>query len=543
MTEVVNFNPHPVDLEDVKSDYHGFVGTAVEDLRIGAEMEVWFARPTHDSKVIDMVDTDQQAMLKERIETSMRAAKARRLGTPIRETKLRPLGKETTTGVLEHSTSAYPNGDLSGLYADIEDFTRAVSSITEETGLIACPTSQIPTTTIAEGWEKSFMDERKKGILQMFNDVLGEDSLRFTFMTGTFQTSLSYNSLEHMWDIIRVANYLTPVLYMLGEDTTGFVENDPNRRPFPPHMRYCHGLGVYGGISQAFYAASDAETYLDAHLSMISTTPLFTHFEGDGAGEVISHDRYHMLSWNDLRTMGLNSGTNLALAEGGTYWPDVKLCDIRDDREYPIGKRIEIRMVDRGYWLIPLSKMIQDEEGNARLQSLLARYGFDNNPSGRAGQLLQQAASAAIRRGHRFLDIPYGAPGTNGQQRSMHDFVKELSAEVAAYFKGSDYEARLSGFHHICQTGRTNAKVWHEICPTLCDAKQLIKITPPEAFMEMDRCLDQLVRDGIIPTMDQTRGFQHRQAAIGIVKPEGRDPANDTAQTATAAPPRRLSQS
>lgn len=502
MTEVINYFTNPIqNTDDLKTEYAG-VGADPTNLKIGAEGEFWHVKTSSDPELgIEMTTADQIFAIKDQTEREMRDAKAERHGKPRELVGIRPLGKETTTGVLEMSSSAYSADEQPELYQDIQDFLDIHIRSARQHGASVCATSQIPTTTIEESWDKMLGDDRKKGILKNFADVLGEDALRFTFMTSTFQTSLSYADPAHMYDIISVANDLTPLLYVLGEDTTGFVENDERMLPYPPHMKYCYALGEYGGISSAYLSATDADSYLEHHIRTIAGMPMFSYF--DAEGNVASSGEYHMPTWNGLREHGLNTGSNFRFVEGGTYWPDNKLCDIRDSMERPIGKRIEIRMVDRGYWLIGLSKMMQDREGNKQLRSLLEDYGFDGNPGNGSATLIRSAQFNALRRGHKFLDIPFGAAGKTSAPRTMADFAQDLSDVVGKYLEGTIHEPYMSGFHHICQTGRTNALVLQEMYPTLDAAKRFVAEAPDEIVRDMTKCMDQHREAGIMPKSEE----------------------------------------
>lgn len=498
MTEVVNHNPAVIDnTDDLKEGYSGFSGVADNELRMGAEFEEWYGTLTDDERQIVLTDHDTIFAIKKDAEAAIRVAEAARTGRPFELTPTRELHKETTSGVLEKSSSAYRNDDLLGLYAEFGEFLEARVEAARKNGAVLCPTSQIPTTTVQEGLDKILADDRKRSILSNYADVLEDDALRFTFMTSTFQTSLSYRDPEQMYNIVSVANDLAPFLYILGEDTTGFVEDNPRQRLFPPHMFYCKSLGLYGGIEEAYLSAFDADSYLEAHIRQAADMPMFSYF--DHSGDVVPADKLHMPTWNSLRAQGLNTGTNFTMAECGTFWPDVKLCDIRDKNEVPIGKRVEIRMVDRGFWMIPLSKMIQDTEGNRQIRDLLEDYGFDGKPGLGSAAVIKQAQFSALRRGHSFLDVSYGAAGNTSAPRTMHDFAKDLSDVVGKYFAGHELEPYLDGFHHICQTGRTNAKVLQEMYPTLDDAKRYVIEAPDEIKLDMVKCLDQHREDGIMP--------------------------------------------
>lgn len=521
MTEVIPHYNSPIEnIDDLKAEYAG-VGPNPSKIKIGAEGEFWHTTASDDDRVIEMTSGEQIFAIKDQTEQEMRDAKAERLGRPKEIVGIRPLGKETTTGVLEMSSSAYANHEIGQLYADIQDFLTIHTRVAREHNAAVCPTSQIPTTTLEESWDKMLGDDRKKGILRNFANVLGDDALRFTFMTSTFQTSVSYSDPEHMYNIISVANDLTPLLYILGEDTTGFVEDDPRMLPYPPHMKYCHALGMYGGISPAYMTATDADSYLDAHIRMVTNLPMFSYF--DGEQNVASAGEYEMPTWNELRQHGLNTGSNFRFVEGGTNWPDNKLCDIRDVDERPVGKRVEIRPVDRGYWLIGLSHMIQDPEGNKQLRNLLEDYGFDGKPGEGSSALLEQAQFSALRRGHRYLDISYGKAGKTHGPRTMADFAQDLSGVVSKFLAGTVHEPYMDGFHHICQTGRTNARVLQEMYPTLDGAKHFVVNAPDEIITDMTKCMDQHREAGIMPSLDEKGKVYAFTGATGngMPQPEG----------------------
>lgn len=504
MTEVVNANPEPVDnLDDLKERFAGFAGTPYQELRMGAEYEEWYVTGEDSPRGIALPDRDTIFAIKEQTEQAMRHRKAEREGKPEEMVGVRPLSKETTSGVLEMSTSAYQLSEIEKIYQDFEDYMATRQNVATEYGVRTSTPAEVPTLTIEEAFEKMLGDKRKEGLLRNFGRLFGEDGLRYAMVTGSVQTSLSYRDPEHMYNILKVANYLSPVLSIIGEETTGFSGNNPQAQHSPPRMKYCHALGVYGSMSQAFLASHDADSYLDGHLNHLANLPLINYF--DENGDVYATDPTNMPTWNDLRARGLNTGSNMDFAEGGTYWPDVKLCNIRDHLERPIGKRIEIRMVDRGFWMVALSKMIQEPEGNRQLRDLLADYGFDDRPDQGAGHSLVMAYNAALHRGHKFLDIPYGKAEGNAAPRTMADFAKDLSDVVGKYFAGTQFESRLSGFHHICQTGRTNAKVLQELYPTLEDAKKYLMEAPDEILQNMDLCLDQFREKGVMPKASANR--------------------------------------
>lgn len=304
------------------------------------------------------------------------------------------------------------------------------------------------------------------------------------------QVSVSYTDTDHMLNNIRRLYYLTPVLFMLTDNGSGFDEG----KPFAGHagMRHRAALKDKGGCPDYAFTAKNGQDYIKSHVENVMNNPLFVYYDEDG--KLIRLPSGEWESFNSLREKGLNTATNYYFSES-ILWPDIKIAALKDSNDQVTGHRYEARMIGVGIHqhqsaMLIVAGLAFNPAFAEKTDRLLASYGFDPTAPESSKTNLNTAYENARNHGGKFLDIGYG----NG---SMIDFTKAFADLLEEAYLASPLENALAPILSICRTGCTDAKINRALFPTMGAVLDFQRNYDPAIFKNTDSCAHMLFEQEI----------------------------------------------
>lgn len=303
------------------------------------------------------------------------------------------------------------------------------------------------------------------------------------------QVSVSYRNPDHMLANIRRLYALTPFIFMITDNGSGFDEG----AAFSGHagMKHRAALAGRGGFPPYVLTAKTGDDYIRAHIDHVMHNPLFVYY--DAKGQLVRLPSGQWESFHTLRDKGLNTATNYYFAES-ILWPDVKIAALRDQNDQVSGHRYEARMIGVGIHqhqtaLLIVAGLAFRDDFAARVDALLQSYGFDTADPDSFQAHLDAAYRNAREHGGQFLEIGYGT----GQ---MWDFAKDFADLIEESYAGSALEPRLAPLLEICRSGNTDAKISRLLFPDLKDVLAFQQCYDPGLFDDTDQCAALLFRSG-----------------------------------------------
>lgn len=292
--------------------------------------------------------------------------------------------------------------------------------------------------------------------------------------------------LEHHYSCYRRNVFLMPVLLMLMENRPPFIAGEKQNAHLGLLAR--QALGERGLVPDIFFESRGAEDFISRFYTRILNRPMYAWLEGETYRSADA-GRQTPPSFEDLKARGLNTTSN-ALQALSMDWPFQKLAKIRSSSGEILGERLETRDIDPGNhqpFTAALAVLLpaMSAECGAEIDALLASYGFDVENPGQSRDAFKEAVAAATHRGDRFLDIPYGVS-------SMAAFAKDYGHILQRHARIAGVEDYLAPLVHICETGRTDAKVLAERLKTYEDVLNFQKHYDPGIFRDPKLCLAQL---------------------------------------------------
>ncbi len=457
MTRVV-FQDAAADLitdpKELYDRYTGF-GGGPEDSKIGGETERTYYSQG-DPRVI------MSAELQAEFLDCIRSKKI----TDPKTGRQRPIGfdSETVSQVIEEQTSAVPFEEFGNILNQEREIAAHMAQIASELGLRQSPFTNNPFATHDQCFRHPVAEPRHRTneLITALYQIMGHDALSYTFLTSPVHCSLSYNNPEQLWNMVRRMFYLTPFMYLAGDNSGNFMENCP--LPLNHHftMRTNQALGARGGVPDHFYRCRNGEGYIRGHIEAVFNTPMLIEFDDKGNERMPAHGLLRTPR-RILKDKGWLNRSSFDLAES-LLWPDGKICNIRDRNNVPVGKRFEVRMWDTGphqfaSMVLTCVALLMDTQGGEDCDRLLEDFGFGAFPED-AEDLHRDAMRTALYHGGRFMDIPFGMT-SNGSPGSMRDFARELFPIIKEVIRRIDPTqlGRLQPLGLICKTGETDTKV------------------------------------------------------------------------------------
>lgn len=348
---------------------------------------------------------------------------------------------------------------------------------------------------------------RHRGIVAGLAAHLPPQASAWPLQNTAVHISHGAKDLEHLYSCYRRNVFLMPVLLMLMENRPPFIAGEKQSRHMGLVAR--QALGERGLVPDIFFESRGAEDFVNRLYTRILNRPMYSWLEGDIYHSAKDNGQTPP-TFEDLKTRGLNTASN-ALQALSMDWPFQKLAKIRTASGEILGERLETRDIDPGNHqpftaaLAVLLPAMSDKCGE-EIDALLAAYGFDVENPAQSREAFNAAVAAATHRGDCFLDIPYGVS-------TMADFAKEYGRILQRHARLAGVEDYLSPLVHICETGRSDAKVLAERLTTYDDVLAFQKHYDADIFRDPKLCLAQLDDRGVLFTKPRTgpqnqRGLQ-----------------------------------
>ncbi len=426
-------------ISDVIDSYAG----AGSEIKTGVEIEIPFFDPkTPDLKFMSVA---QNKVIKNALNAALG-------GEWIRN--------EPTSDVLETGSRACALADLRCVMDDINQKIALLRDKTRDLGLKRSYFQDLPERTAANLLQsvvdvpryRAFFDPPRADMI---------DIAAYFAVCKSNQVSVSYKNPEHMLENIRRLYFLAPFLYLITDNSSAFNEG----KPFAGHsgMHHRTALKGRGGVPPYVFTAKSGEEYIAAHIHHVMNNPLYVYYNEAGALEKLPSGTWWTFD-KELRERGLNTATNFYFAET-VLWPDVKIAALRNDAGEVYNHRYEARMFGVGVHqhqsaLLIVAGLACNREFAARVDHLLACYGFDMADPEAAREYVRDSYESALHHNGKFLDIAFGNGHMLGFARAFADLLEQA-------FMTSGYDDELAPILGICRSGCTDAKINRLLFPDL----------------------------------------------------------------------------
>ena len=371
------------------------------------------------------------------------------------------VSQEATSFVIEEHTSAHsikhPTSIIKEHYLNAHRITSAAKAIGMRQSVISNSPFMSVFNCIAS--PNSEQSERTRAFIRNYNSYFGNDiAIKYGVLTSPIHLSISYKDFDHLFNIARRVFYLTPLMYMISENTGGYMENKNHRLAHIFGMTVNRAQGNRGGIPEYFFRSQSGEEYVRNHINFVRNQKMFMHFDKDG-DIIIPHSAIDMKPFREIADTGLGTRANYDLAES-MNWHDGKLCNIRTHDGTVIGKRFEIRMWDNGpsqfnSLVTFVCAFILDTVSGQNTDELLVDFGLPPDPADAKAPLLY-AMEEACNHGLRFMDVPYGKYSLRQLGRELYkilqsfllsrtDNLDEYSLPLAAALELGQTETQVVG--------------------------------------------------------------------------------------------------
>jgi len=321
------------------------------------------------------------------------------------------------------------------------------------------------------------------------------------------QVSISYEDTAHLLPNIRRLYALTPVMFLITDNSSGFDQG----KPFSGHAGMHHRTslhtseGARGAIPGHLFTAANGDEFIDRHIDQVMNNPLYVYYNTEG--ELIRIPSGEWSSFNKLREQGLNTASNYYLAQS-VLWPDVKIAPLKDDKGEIYNHRYEARGIGVGIHqhqsaLLIISGLAFKEDFARETDELLKAFGFDWSEPDALKQRLMASYKAARNHNGKFLDIAYGT----GQ---MHDFTHKFADIIERHMDSHAVHDELIPILDICRTGCTDGKINRCLFPDLQSALDFQRNYDPAIFTNPNKnarmaFIEQLERAGRKSDADNLR--------------------------------------
>lgn len=353
MAEISKTNRDILDLPKLRQGYAAGQGSANGQIRTGIEIESWFFNTEQalDGKLQMMSPAESQRVLTRLAAGNPQAEKfwerdGQRLSQAQGESPLVCVNRDgisyqlELSGVLEAATAPIAAPQAGQLLAQVALASQTMQACAAAEGLSYYSGAVPGSIRIADCAANRVQRERLLAEWDKFQSE-GPQSpgLRTMGLAASVQASISYRTPTEAGEIITLGNLLTPALYVLFSNTTGFIEGKPDTRAIPradwwmQHNRAAPRAGIPQPVLSAMFSDTGRDKLLDTWIDYARTVPMVYYWDEKDAPRFDTSP-----SFNQLAERGLGTTRNFALAES-LLWTDVKVI---------AGQRIELRAPDSG---------------------------------------------------------------------------------------------------------------------------------------------------------------------------------------------------
>ena len=446
-------------IEDVLPTYEG----AGDDAMAGIEVELAYFDPATPD--LDTMTVPQNKVVKNATNTECCGDFAR---------------NEPTSEMLEIGSDPGRPEHMKEVIEDTNDKIACLTQKAADIGLKRSYFQDLPNKTAQQLLTNVVPVERYQAFFEPPRDDMQDVAAYFSVCKSN-QVSVSYHQQQHMLDNLRRLYALTPVIFMLTDNGSGFDQ----AATFTGHagMQHRAALGSRGGCPDYLFTSKTGEEYIQNHINAVMNNPLFVYY--DQNGKLIRLPTGTWESFNSLKEKGLNTATNYFFSES-ILWPDVKIAALRNDKDEVVNHRYEARMIGVGIHqhvsaLLIVAGLAFSETFAEKTDHLLAQFGFDwKNPES-TKKILQQSYKSARLHDGKFLDTPYG----NGQ---MLDFTLKFADLIEDTYAGSELEDETLPITTIARTGFTDAKINRQLFTSLDQAIAFQREYDPAIFNDTNNC-------------------------------------------------------
>ena len=450
---------NPQDLTKIKSeeDVFGLYMNTGRRTRAGIEVELAFIDPSN----MKGMSIPQNKVLKN-------AALAALPGDWVRN--------EPSSETIEVNSSAGTQEEMKDTLEDVQSKLQVITEKARGLGLRRSYFQELPDKTAFELLKSVVNLDRYQAFFVPYRADL-EGFARYFTVCKSNQVSVSYSDPDHMLENVRRLYYLSPFLFMLTDNSSGFAEG----QPFSGHQgMYYRSLLIqgHGGVPPYVFTANSGEEYISNHIQHVMNNPLFVYYDETGKLNKIDEPG-KWTTFLELEKQGLNIASNYYLAQS-MLWPDVKIAALKDEDGNVTHHRYEARMFGVGIhqhqtaFLITCA-LAYNEDFAKKVNALLLEYGFNMEAATTSCQLVQASYREARQHDGKFFDIPFGLG-------IMSDFAKSFADLLEEAYNGKGFDDELTPITDICRSGCTDAKVNRLLFPTLEDIINFQKTYPDYIF-------------------------------------------------------------
>ncbi len=432
--------------------------------KAGLEVEMAFFNP--ESENLDVMSLCQNRVLKN-------SAAAALEGDWVHN--------EPTSELLEVASSA---ADFANMHRVLDETNKKIRLLTEkaqELGLKRSYFQELPEKTADELLSKIVEVDRYQIMYAPYRADM-KKCVQYFAVCKSNQVSVSHRDPAHLLENVRRLYVLAPFLFLLTDNSAGFVEGQAFSGHGGMSLRHHGLLEGRGGVLPYVFSAKSGEELISAHIDHVMNNPLFMYYCKDGSLKGVPSGDWGV-TFNSLKERGLNTASNYYLGQS-VLWPDVKIAALKNSAGDVTGHRYEARMFGVGMHqhqtaMIITSALAFHADFSQKVNDLLARYGLGDSEDLFAH--VQQAYANAREHKGKFFDVAYGNGSMAAFAREFADLVEAMAADIGM-------EDEVLPLLTICRTGCTDGKVNRKLCPTLAETLAFQKHYDSEIFFNPNQC-------------------------------------------------------
>lgn len=461
MSEVNATDQTPINSAD--DVYDLYLGSG-DQAKAGVEVEMAFFDP--ESSNLDVMSLSQNRVLKN-------SAAAMLNGDWVHN--------EPTSELLEVASSAADFAGMSSILDETNQKIRILTDKASELGLKRSYFQELPEKTADDLLSRIVDVDRYQIMYAPYREDMTK-CVQYFAVCKSNQVSVSHRDPAHLLENVRRLYVLAPFLFLLTDNSAGFVEGKAFKGHGGMHLRHYGLLEGRGGVLPYVFSAQSGEELIAAHIDHVMNNPLFMYYCKEGTLKGVPSGDWGV-TFNTLKERGLNTASNYYLGQS-VLWPDVKIAALKNAAGAVTGHRFEARMFGVGMHqhqtaMIVTSALAFHEGFSNAVNLLMERYGLGNSPE--LYGHVQDAYAHAREHNGKFFDIPYGKGSMAAFAMDFADLAEDMAADIGM-------EDEIQPLLTICRTGCTDAKVNRFLCPSLEDTLTFQKQHNPDIFYNPNQC-------------------------------------------------------